>query len=41
MGATGIEADVRKIKADFGRLKWMVGFNLALTVAIALKVFAH
>ena len=28
-----------KIEADLNLLKWMVGFNLALTVAIVVKLF--
>jgi hypothetical protein len=30
-----------KIKRDLDVLIWMVGFNLALTLAIFWRVFAH
>jgi hypothetical protein len=34
----GYENRFTKIESDLAILKWMVGFNLAVTVAIALKL---
>jgi hypothetical protein len=33
------KADLAAIKTDVAVLKWMVGFNLAMTVAIVAKLF--
>lgn len=35
-----IEGRLAKLEADVGLLKWMVGFNLALTTGVLLKLFA-
>ena len=35
----GYENCFSKLEADVGLLKWMVGFNLALTIAIVGKLF--
>jgi hypothetical protein len=37
--AAEFDARIVKIDADLMLLKWMVGFNLALSAAILLKVF--
>jgi len=33
--------ELAPIKAEMMLLKWMVGFNLALSVAVVLKLFTH
>ena len=33
--------DVTSIKADLLLMKWMVGFVLALQIAIGVKLFLH
>lgn len=38
---TNYETRVSKIESDMNLLKWMVGFNLALTVAILFRVFSR
>ncbi len=35
----GHENRFSKLEADVGLLKWMVGFNLALTIAVVGKLF--
>ena len=35
------ETRISKIESDMNLLKWMVGFNLALTVAILFRVFSR
>lgn len=35
----GYEHRFSKLEADVGLLKWMVGFNLAMTAAILAKLF--
>jgi hypothetical protein len=35
----GYENRFSKLEGDVGLLKWMVGFNLALTIAILGKLF--
>ena len=37
---TNYETRISKIESDITLLKWMVGFNLAMTVAILFRVFA-
>lgn len=38
--AAAVEAaQIHELKADIQLLKWMVGFNLAMTVAIIGKLF--
>jgi hypothetical protein len=37
--AAEFDARITKIDADLMLLKWMVGFNLALSAAILLKMF--
>lgn len=37
---TNYETRINKIESDMNLLKWMVGFNLAFTVAILFKVFS-
>jgi len=32
--------DIAEVKANLALLKWMIGFNLAFTLAILWKVFA-
>ena len=32
---------ISKIESDLNLLKWMIGFNLALTVAILWRIRAH
>ena len=34
------ETRISKIVSDINLLKWMVGFNLALTIAILFRVFS-
>lgn len=34
------ETRISKIESDLNLLKWMVGFNLAMTVAILFRVFS-
>jgi len=38
---TNYETRISKIESDMNLLKWMVGFNLALTVAILFRVFSQ
>jgi len=33
--------DVTSIKADVLLMKWMLGVNLALLIAVAVKLFVH
>jgi hypothetical protein len=35
------ESDVVPVKSEIAVLRWMVGFGLALDVAILLKLFVH
>lgn len=35
---TEVRADIAGVRSDVALLKWMVGFNLALTAAIAVKL---
>ena len=35
------DEEVASVRADVLLLKWMVGFGLALNVAILLKLFVH
>jgi hypothetical protein len=35
----GYENRFSKLEGDVGLLKWMVGFNLALTIAVLAKLF--
>jgi len=35
------ENRLAKVNSDLLVLKWMAGFNLAMTVAIATKIFLH
>jgi hypothetical protein len=37
---TNYETRISKLESDLNLLKWMVGFNLALTVAILFRVFS-
>jgi hypothetical protein len=37
---TNYETRISKIESDLNLLKWMVGFNLALTVAVLFRVFS-
>ena len=37
---TNYETRISKIESDINLLKWMVGFNLAITVAILFRVFS-
>jgi hypothetical protein len=34
------DSRIAKIEADLGLLKWMVGFNIALTTAVLFKLFS-
>lgn len=34
------ESRLAKIESDLGLLKWMVGFNLALSTAVVFKLFS-
>jgi hypothetical protein len=34
-------SDVASVKADISVMKWMVGFNIAMTAAILVKLFVH
>ena len=36
---TNYETRISKIESDINLLKWMVGFNLAMTIAILFRVF--
>jgi hypothetical protein len=36
-----IENGLTRINGEVGLLRWMVGFGLALSVAILLKLFVH
>lgn len=36
----GIEGRITKADGDLTLLKWMVGFNVALTVAVLVRLFA-
>jgi len=38
---TNYETRISKIESDMNLLKWTVGFNLALTVAILFRVFSR
>jgi hypothetical protein len=33
--------DIAGVKPDVSVMKWMVGFNIAMTVAILLKLLVH
>lgn len=35
------ETDSVGVRGELNPLKWMVGFNLALSVAVLLKLFVH
>lgn len=35
------DTDVSEVKRDIAVLRWMVGTNVALTLAILLKLFIH
>ena len=37
---TNYETRISKIESDINLLKWMSGFNLAMTVAILFRVFS-
>jgi len=37
---TNYETRISKIESDINLLKWMAGFNLAMTVAILFRVFS-
>ncbi len=37
----GYENRFTKVEADLLVLKWMAGFNIALTVAVLFRVFTH
>jgi hypothetical protein len=37
---TNYETRISKIEGDINLLKWMAGFNLAMTVAILFRVFS-
>ena len=37
---TNYETRISKIESDINLLKWMVGFNIAMTVAILFRVFS-
>ena len=37
---TNYETRISKIESDINLLKWMVGFNLAMTVAVLFRVFS-
>jgi hypothetical protein len=37
---TNYETHISKIEIDINLLKWMAGFNIAMTVAILFRVFA-
>jgi hypothetical protein len=34
-------SDVSGVKSDVAVMKWMLGFNIAMTVAVLLKLFVH
>jgi hypothetical protein len=36
-----IEREIIKVQADLSLLKWMVGFVIALDVAVLIRVFFH
>ena len=38
---TNHETRISKIESDINLLKWMSGFNLAMTVAILFRVFSR
>ena len=35
------DSKIKELKSDVKLLKWMVGFNLAMTLAVLWRVFAH
>jgi hypothetical protein len=37
---TNYETRISKIESDVNLLKWMAGFNLAMTMAILFRVFS-
>ena len=37
----GIEREILKVQAETGLLKWMVGFVIALDIAVLIRVFFH
>jgi hypothetical protein len=37
---TNYDTRISKIESDINLLKWMIGFNLATTVAILFRVFS-
>jgi hypothetical protein len=37
----GLDTRMAALQGEVNILKWMVGFNLAMTVAILLKLFLH
>ena len=37
----GFENELAEVKSDLKLLKWMVGFDLVITVAILFRVFLH
>ena len=38
---TGIENDIVKLQSEVILVKWMVGFGIALNVAILTRLFLH
>jgi len=36
---SGFELKLTKMEGDIGLLKWMVGFNIALSIGIVVKLF--
>lgn len=37
----GYDTQLADVRGDLKLLKWMVGFNLAMTLALLWRVFAH
>jgi hypothetical protein len=37
----GFENRLASVESGLNLLKWMVGFNLAMTVALVIKAFVH
>jgi hypothetical protein len=37
----GYEAQLADVRSDLRLLKWMAGFNLAMTATVLWRVFAH
>lgn len=37
----GVKVEMAGVRGEVRNLRWMTGFNLALTVAVLLKLFVH